>query len=113
MLCNPLTYKGWDTLQSSRKTGYSMLDGDSFPSLQSKDTSYATLPSGVPATPLFGGRQLPSAHEPVKDAARSLRGGSFVALLDCLSASGMFHPCPERGKAPFPGLFKTAEHHLR
>jgi hypothetical protein len=62
---------------------------------------------GDPQRPVFGGPQLPSAHEPVKDAcAPRPRGGSFVALLDCLSASGIFHLCPERGKAPFPGQFK-------
>ncbi len=61
---------------------------------------------GDPATPPDL-PELPFACEPVKDATRRSRGGSSVALLDSLFASGMSPPCPEREKPPFPGQCTT------
>ena len=55
--------------------------------------------------------QVPSAYEPGQGRRAPLRDGSFVALLDSLSASGIFHPCPERGQAlsgPLPKKLRDA-----
>src|ERR1022692_3936406 len=52
---------------------------------------------------LLGGPQWPFAYEPVKDVRAAGAVAPHVALLDRLFTSGMFLPCPERGKEPFPG----------
>lgn len=60
--------------------------GKAFPSLQpAKRVFRYPFEAGRPRN-----APVPSAHESVKDATRRSRGGSFVTLLDSLSASGMF-----------------------
>lgn len=63
-------------------------------------------------------REMPSACEPIKDAARRSRGSSVVALLDSLSAAGLCLPLSECSIPPLaasktgsiPGFRRT--HHL-